>query len=465
MKLAGRYRLLNPLGEGAVRLAFDEELHRDVVVKELRVPADQLQSAVRDARTAATVRHPCLVTVFDVLDDGWLVMEFVSGCSLDRAVASRHPLPLVQAARAGVQVLEALSAVHAAGLVHGRVNPGNVMLTTTGRAVLMGLCGPRPALPPSADLWSLAASLHFAVEGRPPGHEPAPAADPLRALIRDLLDGRVPVEVAREALAGLASGRPAAPAVPPPAPPPPPAVPQPMAGPQPSAEEGRSGLRRIFGRKRATAPEPAPAPQPIQQPHPVQQPQPAPAPAQSVQQPTPEPQPMPEPQSAPVPAPGPVPAPPSAQQPAPQPLPPAELRLDARVAAQGPLPPREVAALGLCLLDELVALHQRGAHHGDVRPGTVVLHPGGRASLAPRTPITGLSPFTAPEGNLGPASDLWSLGATLYMAVEGRPPAPGAPLAHADALAPVLFRLLSGDPAQRPAPDALREELKAVAEA
>ncbi|NUT39355.1 MAG: protein kinase, partial [Thermoactinospora sp.] len=209
MKLAGRYRLLNPLGDGAVRLAFDEELHRDVAVKELRVPPQTLQDAVRDARATAGLRHASLVLVHEVLDEGWLVMEFVSGASLETAVTSRHPLPVVQAARVGLQVFNALACAHAAGFVHGRVNPGNVMLTTTGRAVLTGLSGPHPNLPPSADLWSLAATLHFALEGRPPGGEPVAAVDPLRGLVRAMLDGQVPPEAVGRALAELALDGPA----------------------------------------------------------------------------------------------------------------------------------------------------------------------------------------------------------------------------------------------------------------
>ena len=62
-------------------------------------------------------------------------------------------------------------------------------------------------------------------------------------------------------------------------------------------------------------------------------------------------------------------------------------------------------------------------------------------------------------GGVETPADLWSLGATLFAAVEGRPPAPGAPLGQAGALAPILFQLLSGDPARRPGPDTLRQEL------
>ncbi|MFI6811200.1 protein kinase [Nonomuraea sp. NPDC050328] len=484
MKLAGRYRLLNPLGDtdSAVRLAFDEALHRDVAVKELRVPPELRQNAVHDARAAAGLRHPSLVPVHEVLDEGWVVMEFVSGGSLEAAVASRHPLPVAQAARMGLQVFHALATAHGAGLVHGRVNPGSVLLTTTGRAVLTGLCGPRPGLPASADLWSLAATLHFALEGRPPGNEPAAGGDPLRTLIRDMLDGQVPAETVGVVLNNLALPQPPAP------PPPPPPLPGPVGPPPPAWEEAavqqrprtdlveppKRGLLGRFRRKRNDAPAPAvsapapamgpPAPV-LRPPAPVLRP-PAPVlgtPAAPLAMPeppaVPEPVPpaVPEPQPAPPAVPEPVPVPPAVPEVESQ-----EVRLDQLIGADGPLPPAEVAGVGLALLEHLAGLHAQGGQHGDVRPASVLLDAEGRASLAPPQPQLGNSPYTPPEGRMGPASDLWSLGATLYTAVEGRPPSPGAPLTRAEGLAPLLFRLLAGDPAQRPAPEALREELRLI---
>ncbi|WP_345567527.1 protein kinase domain-containing protein [Nonomuraea rosea] len=343
-KLAGRYRLLNPLGTGSVRLAFDESGHRDVAVKELRVPAELREIALQEAHRAAGLRHPLIVRVLDVVvEDGtpWLVMEFVSGASLEQTVRSRRPLPVAQAARVGVCLLSALSAAHAAGIVHGRVDPGKVLLTTTGRAVLTGFGSPSLSMLPSADLWALAATLHFAVEGRPPGQVPAEGADPLRSLLRAMLHpaGPPPDSVVRETLERLAADRP----------------------------------------------------------------------------------------------------------------------LDAVVATSGPLPPARVAAIGLAVIDQLEAA---GGFHGGVQPGNIMIGAGTRLLPLPRAGT--LPAYTAPEAAPTLAADLWSLGATLFMAVEGAPPTPGAPLTRAGALAPVLFRLLSGNPLDRPTPDELRRELRAI---
>ncbi|MER5647443.1 hypothetical protein [Streptosporangium sp. NPDC002524] len=136
--------------------------------------------------------------------------------------------------------------------------------------------------------------------------------------------------------------------------------------------------------------------------------------------------------------------------------------LEQVVARFGPMSPQQAAVVGVAVLDQLVAMHRQGMLHGDVRPGSVLLGPYEQIVLA--APSLPSSLFTSPEGVTSPAADLWSLGATLYTAVEGRPPSPGGSLDNAGPIAPVLFHLLAGDPAQRPDPGTLRGALIEVSQ-
>ncbi|RSN64814.1 serine/threonine-protein kinase [Actinomadura sp. WAC 06369] len=215
--LAGRYRRLGRIGQGgmgAVWHARDLDLDRDVAVKELRVP-DQVTDQERDvwyarmereARAAARLRHPGIVTVHDRVmgDDGrpWIVMELVRGRSLEDLLAEQTALPPHRVAAIGLAMLDALTAAHAQGVVHRDVKPANVLLegdrvllTDFGIAALEGdvtitrsgavlgtpaYMSPEQvrggAVTPASDLWSLAATLYTAVEGRRPFDGPGHGA-------------------------------------------------------------------------------------------------------------------------------------------------------------------------------------------------------------------------------------------------------------------------------------------------
>ncbi|HVM19851.1 MAG TPA: serine/threonine-protein kinase [Egibacteraceae bacterium] len=164
----------------------------------------------------------------------------------------------------------------------------------------------------------------------------------------------------------------------------------------------------------------------------------------------------------------------------------------------GPLEPAEAAALGAALLDALQAAHRHGIVHRDVKPGNVMVPADGGVKLAdfgvaavqgdPKITATGLivgspsymAPEQAREGTSTEATDLWGLGATLYFAVEGKPPFdrggaiptltavshdPPAPMHRAGPLAPLLNRLLEKEPSDRPTTDEVASVLQSLATA
>jgi serine/threonine protein kinase len=141
----GRYEVGECIGEGgmgAVYLAHDIELDRDVALKVLRQPvptAEERERLVREARILASLEHPGIVPVHDVgsVDDGrvFYVMKHVRGERLDEfASAERNRAELLRVFR---QVCDAVAFAHAAGVVHRDLKPQNVMLGAFGEVLVL----------------------------------------------------------------------------------------------------------------------------------------------------------------------------------------------------------------------------------------------------------------------------------------------------------------------------------------
>jgi len=131
-------RRLGAGGSGVVYLASDVLLQRPVVLKILRtglLSAEQLRTTVlREARLASAIEHPNVCAIYEVGesgDEGFIVMQYVPGQSLDRLIA-RGPASTQLVLSVGIQIADGLQAAHALGIFHRDLKPQNVMLTDGG---------------------------------------------------------------------------------------------------------------------------------------------------------------------------------------------------------------------------------------------------------------------------------------------------------------------------------------------
>jgi eukaryotic-like serine/threonine-protein kinase len=179
-RLFGRYRIERQIGRGGsaeVWLAHDDRLDRTVAIK-APLPEALPDAAARDrfvaeARAAASLSHPAIVPVYDVVRDPAtpaMVLRYVDGDTLAARGAREGRLPPREVARIGAELAGALAHAHAAGLVHRDVKPGNVLLDADGRAQLVD--------------FGIAASLIETADHGAPGTTDAPGVREVTGTLR-----------------------------------------------------------------------------------------------------------------------------------------------------------------------------------------------------------------------------------------------------------------------------------------
>ncbi len=207
-KVLGHFKLLRLLGSGMMGLvvqAVDINLRRVVALKILRKritgagERERVDQFLREARAAAQIEHPNVVHIYEINQhEGWwyIAMEMLEGETLKRIVKAAGPLPPARACPPIADAAAALAVAHDLGIIHRDVKPSNLMITRSGRCKLtdFGLVRvddpndpfdftnktvgtPQFIAPevilrrqqtPALDVYSLAATLYYALVGSPP---------------------------------------------------------------------------------------------------------------------------------------------------------------------------------------------------------------------------------------------------------------------------------------------------------
>jgi hypothetical protein len=147
-EIAGRYQIVKKLGAGAfgtVYKAKDTRLERMVAIKTIRLEGLAASQAglkemtdrfEREARTAAKLKHPGIVTIHDYGESqglSYIAMEFIDGIGIDSVLTETGRMPVERAAALGAQVAEALDYAHSHGVVHRDIKPANIMIEAGDR--------------------------------------------------------------------------------------------------------------------------------------------------------------------------------------------------------------------------------------------------------------------------------------------------------------------------------------------
>lgn len=207
-RIADRYHIERPLGQGGMAQVFkarDLNLQRDVAIKVLREdyiddPAFRARF-LQEARAAANLLHPNVVTVYDFGSDErrvFIIMEHVDGTDLKTLLRRRGRLQVELAVDLMQQICAGVGYAHRAGLVHCDLKPHNVLVTADQRAKItdFGIARALSAIRPDEHHDTVWGSPQYFAPEQAAGKPPSPASDvySLGVMFYEMLTGRLPFE-------------------------------------------------------------------------------------------------------------------------------------------------------------------------------------------------------------------------------------------------------------------------------
>ena len=206
--LAGRYELVDKIGEGGMAVVYrakDRLLNRFVAIKILRPEYTRdeqfIESFKRESQAAARLQHPNIVTVYDVGKSGninYIVMELVEGRPLSDIIEEQAPLDSKAVIEIGKQIASALSLAHKNQIIHRDVKPHNILITTDGVAKLtdFGIAKAVSSSSALAETNKVIGSVHYFSPEQARGSYVDERSDiySLGIVMYEMLTGRVPFD-------------------------------------------------------------------------------------------------------------------------------------------------------------------------------------------------------------------------------------------------------------------------------
>jgi serine/threonine-protein kinase len=211
-----RYKLLSPIGQGGMAVVYkaqDLSLGRLVAVKILREnltgDPEFLARFQQEARAAANLAHPNIVTVHDFGRDGgryYIVMEYIEGQDLKSLIKEVAPFPVEKIVDLSIQICAGVGYAHRAGLVHCDIKPQNILVTADGRVKItdFGIARALANLRPGETTDVVWGSPQYYSPEQAAGEHPTPASDvySIGVVMFEMLAGRLPfVAATQQALA------------------------------------------------------------------------------------------------------------------------------------------------------------------------------------------------------------------------------------------------------------------------